>query len=354
MTICYFGDYDRDYARTRVILRGLEAHDVSIRHCNVREKGVVGYWKLWRQLRSLHGAYDVIFIPMSNTRIYPFLAQLWSSKPVVWEPLFSLYDNWVNDRKLVSPLHPKAFYYWFLDWLGSHSADMVVLDTRTNAMFFHDTFGVSQKKLAHVYIGADDTIFSPLERTNVAPNFEVEFHGGYIPVQGADVIVRAAKLLENDGMHFTMIGSGQTLKATKRLAEELKVSNVTFLPFLPQTEVVQYIQNAAVCIGLIGDVPRVVRAIPNKLYEAAAMSRPCINADTPALRELFTPGVDTIGVKQGDPKDLVRVIRELKVSGNGSEIGKRARETYLKWGTNKEVGKQMVSVLSRLPHKRIS
>lgn len=348
MTICYFGDYDREYSRTRVLLYGLHLHGVEIVHCNLREGGIGKYWKLAKMLMQFSGDYDCILVPMSNARIFPLIAQLVSTKPVVWEPLFSIYDNWVNDRKLVSPFHPKAFYYWFLDWMGSLAADMIVLDTHANAMYFHHTFGVSQKKLAHVYIGADDTIFSPHDRNGSAECFEVEFHGGYIPVQGADVIVRAAKLLEKDGVRFTMIGSGQTLKATKSLAEELEVNNVTFLPFLPQIEVVGYIKNADACIGLIGDVPRVVRAIPNKLYEAAAMARPCINANTPALRELFTPGIDTIGVKQGDPQDLARVIRELKADGKSNAIGQAARETYLKWGTNSKVGEQMIVVLSRL------
>ncbi len=350
MTICCFGDYDREYARTRVYLHGLMLHGVKIVHCNLHEKGVGKYWKLAKMLARFPKEYNCILVPMSNTRIFPFIARMVSRKPVVWEPLFSLYDNWVFDRKLTNPHSIKAYYYWLLDWLGAFFSDLIILDTQTNAEYFAHTFHISPHKLAHVYIGADDNIFFPRNRTKFSKTFEVEFHGGYIPVQGTEVIVRAAKMLEKESVHFTMIGSGQALKETKELAAALQLSNITFLPFLPQSEIVEYIQNADVCIGLIGDVPRVVRAIPNKLYEAAAMARPSINADTPALRELFTPDVDTIGIKQGDPEDLARVIRDLKTSGRGKEIGEAARATYLKWGTTKEVGKQMISVFARLTH----
>ncbi len=349
MTICYFGDYDPDYSRTRVILNGLEELGVTILHCNVREKGLKKYFKLWRAHQALHGQYDLIFIPMSNSRIFSFVAKCFSRKPVVWEPLFSLYDNWVYDRKLATPHSLKAYYYWFLDWIGCTFADLVILDTETNADYFHQTFWVPKRKLAHVYIGTDERIFFPRARIGTEKNFEVEFHGGYIPLQGADVIVRAAKLLENKKVHFTMIGSGQMRASTEALAAELHLTNITFLPFLSKLEITAYIGNADVCIGLIGDVPRVARAIPNKLYEAAAMGKLSINADTPALRELFTPGKDVIAIPQGDHNALAAAIANfMQHPQKAKDIGAAARETYLKWGTNARVGQQALNVLSRI------
>lgn len=345
MRICYFGDYNADYARTRVLITGLLASGVTIVHCNVHTQGIKKYWELWKKHRSLVGKYDVIFIPVSLSRTLSFVAKLYSTKPVIWEPLFSLYDNWVYDRKLAAPRSPKAWYYWFLDWFGCTFSDLIILDTNTNAAYFSETFHIPKTKFARMLVGANTDIFFPHDRTQASTQFEIEFHGNYIPVQGTDVIVRAAKLLEKDAVHFTMIGSGQEKKNTEKLALDLGVTNISFLHFLHGRELVQYIANADVCIGLVGNVPRVVRAIPNKLYEAAAMARPTINADTVALREVFTPGVDTVGMKQGDPESLAHAIRELKISHCAEEIGRHAYQTFLDSATPEKVAKNFLITL---------
>jgi len=39
MTICYFGDYNSNYSRNRVIIKGLKENGVNVLECNVGEKG---------------------------------------------------------------------------------------------------------------------------------------------------------------------------------------------------------------------------------------------------------------------------------------------------------------------------
>jgi len=346
MRICYFGDYNPDYSRTRTILMGLERNGVEVIHCNAREKGWKKYLRLWQMHKTLRGKYDVLFVGFGDARLMPEFARLITRKPVVWEALFSQYDNWVFDRKLVQPHSLKAYLYWFTDWLGCVVSDLIVLDTHHHREYLTETFGIPQAKLTHVYVGADTTIFFPRERSVRSPNFEVEFHGMFFPMQGADVIVRAAKILEHDGVHFTLIGKGQEAKRVRALAQELAVTNVTFFDFLPQTEIVEYIRNADVCVGLIGGVPRVVRAIPTKVWETGAMERVAINANSASLREVFTPGVDVLGVTPGDPEDLARTIRELKQSGRAEEMGKEARKTVLKFGTPEIIAKQLTDALA--------
>lgn len=347
MRICYFGDYDPDYSRTRVILCGLHECGVSVVHCNARWKGLGKYRVLWQKHRALRADYDVLLVGLGDARLMPFFAWLVSRRLIVWEPLYSIYDNWVFDRKLTSPHSLKAYLYWFMDWLGCKVSDLIILDTNTNCRYFHETFGVPMGKLSRVLVGADTRVFMPLSKTRDTGKFEVEFHGKYIPVQGTDVIVRAAKLLEQDDVHFTMIGGGQAFNETKALAEKLQVTNITFFPTLPREKVVEYIRNADVCMGLVGDVPRVVRAIPNKLYEAAAMARVSINVGSSSLREVFYPGVDTIGVKQGDPEDLARAIRELKGSGKAEQMGKAAYDTFIKTCTPKLVAQSLLDAFSK-------
>lgn len=354
MTICYFGDYDPGYNRTRVIQKGLKRIGAPFIEVNVRRGGLSKYLALWKAYRALP-AHDVVFIGYSDSRFMPIFAKLITRRTVVWDALYSLYDNWVLDRKLARPHSLKACWYWFLDWLGCRMSDLVVLDTNTNCEYFARTFFLPRSHFARVLVGADDEVFTPAPFISGRGVFEIEFHGKYIPVQGADVLVRAAKILERENVHFTMIGGGQEAKATQTLAEELKVTNVTFLPFLPQEKVKEYIRVADVAIGLVGDVPRVVRAIPNKMYEAAAMGRVSINVDSTSLREVFTPGADAIGVAQGSAESLANAILELKKSGRAREMGEKALATFRAKCAPEVVAQGLIEILNGLQkyHKRV-
>jgi glycosyltransferase involved in cell wall biosynthesis len=48
--------------------------------------------------------------------------------------------------------------------------------------------------------------------------------------------------------------------------------------------------------------------IPNKVYQCAAVGRPVITADTPAIREVFEPGTTIWLVPPGDAKALADAI----------------------------------------------
>lgn len=347
MRICYFGDYKPDYPRTRVILNGLKKVGIEVLRVNVRSTGWKMYVELWQKHKALTEEYDVMIVGFGDSRLMPVFAKILTRKPVIWEALFSQYDNWIFDRKLAKPHSLKAYYYWFTDWLGCTLSDLVLLDTHHHTTYFTETFGVPQSKLSHVYVGADTDIFFPREREKKSENLEVEFHGYYFPMQGADVIVRAANLLRGEGVHFTMIGGGQEVKSVHALAENLKIDNVTFFPFLPQEEIVGHIQNADVCIGLIGGVPRVVRALPTKIWESSAMARVGINADSASLREVYIPGVDVIGIEPGNPNALADALRDLKRSGKAEEMGRAARKKFLEYGTPEIIGQSLVEVIEK-------
>lgn len=349
MRICYFGDYPIS-GRTQVLRLAMKEVGYEILDCHSDKTRFAFYYDLFKKLRALKGSYDVLFIGNSGPSVFlPLFAKLISKVPVVWEPLFSIYDSYVFDRKLTSRFSVKALYYFLMDYLGSHAADCIILDTYANCDYFSKTFCVERKKFARVLIGADITVFSPQESVRGEHVFEVEYHGKYIPVQGIGVIVRAAQLVLNDPhIHFTMIGGGQIYKETVALATKLGCTNITFLPFMPLHELRPYIAKADVCFGLIGDVPRVVRAIPNKLYEAAAMGRVTINADTPALREVFTPGYDVVTVPQGDHEAVAEAIRALKKSGKARELGKHAYITLHEKVSLQKIGEELKSALDAI------
>lgn len=348
MKICYFGDYDPEYPRHKVLVRGLRESGVEVVESRISERGIKKFAVFFKAIRSLQNV-DAVFIAYSDSRFVWFV-RLCTRKLIVWNAFYSLYDNWVHDRKLVSPWHPKALYYWFLDWVCVATADHVILETEADIKYFVKTFRAPREKFTRIFVGYDEHVFQPLPVKEPGNVFVVEFHGKYIPVQGVEHIVEAAHLLrEHADIRFLLIGSGQTFPQVKRRADELKLENITFVPRVPMSDLPKYVAEADVCIGLLGDVPRIDQAIPNKVYEASGMQRASITADTSAIRELFTDRQDILLVQRGNPRDIAAKILELKRDPRlQASIASESLKTVRAHASTPGLGQELKRVLERL------
>ena len=185
------------------------------------------------------------------------------------------------------------------------------------------------------------------EKTNLGTKFLVVFWGSFIPLQGIQYIVRAAKILEKySNIQFSIIGKGQTYSDVNCLAKKLDLINIEFLGRLPNKEIPDYIARADVCLGIFGDTEKTQRVIPNKVYEAIAMKKPVITADTPAARELFADGKNILFCKIANPQDLAKKI--LKVRNNPSlreKVAENAYQLFNKKGTSRVLGKKLKDIL---------
>lgn len=159
--ICYFGAFDPDYERNRVLISGLRANGVQVDCCTVRGKGMGALWHLWRARRILTGRYDVVIVGYSDTRAPVVLARLLFRCPIIWDAFYSLYDSYVFDRGLVAQQSVKARYYWLLDWIACRSANRILLDTQVHIEYFEKTFSVPASTCIRAFVGADNTLFHP-------------------------------------------------------------------------------------------------------------------------------------------------------------------------------------------------
>jgi glycosyltransferase involved in cell wall biosynthesis len=67
-----------------------------------------------------------------------------------------------------------------------------------------------------------------------------------------------------------------------------------------------------VALGIFGLTPKARMVIPTKIYQAAAVGRAIVTGETPALREIFTPGEDVLAVPRGNPGALAAALRRLR------------------------------------------
>ena len=309
MRVLYFGSYNPDYSRNGVLITGLRQNGVEVIECRDNSSGIRKFINLFKKHRQLKNRYDVMIVGFLVQQIVPF-AKIISRKPIVFDAFLSLYDSNVFDRKTVKQYSIRAFYYWMLDWLSMRLADIVLFDTDQHIKYASEEFGITKNKFRRIWIGARDDVFYPMSKSN-SDEFLVIFHGSFIPLQGIEYILKAAKLCEKDGVNFLIIGDGQKKKEMLKLSDELNLKNIKFMDFMRPEQLKEKIVQADVCLGIFGDTQKTQRVIPNKVYECLAMQKPVITADTPAMRELFDES-DMMLVKAANSESLVDAIIYLK------------------------------------------
>jgi glycosyltransferase involved in cell wall biosynthesis len=313
LRICFFGAYDPAYSRNRVLLRGLKENGVEVVECNTHLGGLRKYWDLIKKHWQLRNQYEVMLVAFPSFQVM-ILARLLTRKKIIFDAFLSIYEANIIDRKVAKASTLRALYYWLLDWLSCKLANVVLLDTNAHIDFFVREFSLPRKKFFRVFVGTDPSIFYPSEKSNNLTNkkFIVHFHGSYIPLQGIEHIINAAKILENENIRFNLIGTGQVYNQIRRLADKLNLKNVNFIGKIPYVQLADKIRESDLCLGIFGDNQKAKAVIPNKAFETIACAKPLITADTLAIGEAFEHGKNCWLVPAADPEALAEAIIYLR------------------------------------------
>lgn len=140
--------------------------------------------------------------------------------------------------------------------------------------------------------------------------FVVLWFGTVLPLQGIDVIIKAAKILEyNKNIKFYIIGN------TKKLnVKEEEHENIEFLGWLQDNIIARYIKSADICLAghFALENPRANREIPGKAFTYKAMEKKMILGESEANREIFKEDNKKIFyVERGNYKKLADLIEKI-------------------------------------------
>lgn len=333
---------------------------------------LLAYSKLIGKFRHV-GHYDALIVGYAG-HVDIFLARvlnLFRRKPVIFDAFLSLYDTAVMDRGIVPPDSFKSKLLRLVDTWACRVADAVLLDTRANVDYFVKEFRLPPEKFFAVPVGSfiSNPHSSPLPlrgRDRVEVNqdkgrFNVLYFGSYIPLHGVDVILKAAKILQDsppplpggekrEGRReaiFTLVGVGQLLPEMKQLASVLRLKNVYLVDrFVEEEELKRYIQEADACLGIFGQTDKAMRVIPCKVYNCLAMGKPLITSLTPATEGVLTHMGNALLCRPGDPEDLAKAILSLKNDPSLREkIASCGQEYYKNNFSSEAIGKRVKDVI---------
>jgi glycosyltransferase involved in cell wall biosynthesis len=253
-------------------------------------------------------------------------------RKLIFDPLVSRYETRVLDRGDAGEGSAQARYNWHIDRVSMRMADLVLADTAAHAAFYVSEFDIDKNKVHTLYLGYDDSVFGVLPAREPDGFFRVLFYGSFLPLHGTHVIVEAAEMLD-DGFRFRIVGSGQTMDDFKKRADGMDDGKIELSGNVPEMELPGLISGADAVLGVFGTTPKTGMVIPNKVYQAMASGRPVVTGDTPAVRELFTPGENVICVPPGDSEALAEMLRKLRddrefAASVSREGGRLVREEY--------------------------
>jgi glycosyltransferase involved in cell wall biosynthesis len=314
LRICYFGHYDTDYPRHRVLKKALRRAGAEIVEVNDHSRGVARYLKLF--IKSMRCPFDIMIVAFPSHTDMPVARLVCSLKraPVVFDALISLYESEVLDRQNVRSQSLAAKKIYWIDSMACRLADVTLLDTHVNIRYFAKAFGLHESKFRHLRVGADDDILRPCSYPSDNHPFTAFFTGTFIPLHGIEYIIKAAKILNDKGeaVRFIIVGSGQDFQKITTMAADLDVSNVQFERPVSLDQLPKLLSQAHLCLGIFGTSDKAQRGIPQKVLFALAMGLPVVTADTPAVRESFTHGENIWMCPIADAAALANSITELK------------------------------------------
>ena len=354
MRVCYFGTYRAEYSRNQIMIEGLRRNGVEVVECHEslwrgiedRVQAAGGGWThpafWWRVLQTYArllrhyctvGAYDVLIVGYPG-QLDVFLARLLSwgrRKPLVWDIFMSIYliavERHLDDRSRFTVGLLRR-----IEQLACRLPDLLILDTAEYVSWFGATHGITQDRFRLVPTGADDRLFRPLAVPEADDGiFRVVYYGTFIPNHGVETIVEAARLLADRlDIRFELIGEGPDKLKTQALTRSYGLSNVVFVDWMAQDEILVRVALADVCLGAFGLTPQSLMTVQNKVYEGLAMAKPVITGDGPAVRATLTHGENVYLCRRADGADLAHAISILHDdAGLRRRLGENGYRLYL-------------------------
>ena len=326
--ICYVAGREATYSRTHNVQVALERAGFEVVTCFPESKAMSNYPEVLWDFFKKNADCDAVVVGFYGQLLMPFV-RLLTNKPILFDVYVSTFGTMVDDRGKATAASWKAKLYWWSDHWSMRFADHILLESNDHIRRYAETYRIPLAKFTRMFLLSDESLMVRTEQARKSERLLVHFHGEYAPFHGVDVIIRAAKALEQQGVDFQIVGKGITYARDRKLAQDLGVTNIDFIDPVPYAKLAELMSRADVCLGFFGDNARAERVFTNKVVEALALGQPLITRRNAAIQELLVDGESALLVEPGNPEALAQAILRLKNDLPLRErLGKNARQLF--------------------------
>ncbi|MCP5173730.1 MAG: glycosyltransferase family 4 protein [Moraxellaceae bacterium] len=202
--------------------------------------------------------------------------------PVVYD----IQDMWPDTLKATGMLNNKKalkLVSSICQWIYRRAAALVVLSPGFKQLLLER--GVPAHKVSVIYNWCDASVLTQPQTTNKLPipmenHFNVVFAGTMGKAQALDSVLQAAAIVQNTNtnVRFVFVGGGVEITHLKKLAQELLLDNIVFIPRMPMDEVGQVLASADVLLVHLRNDPLFEITVPSKTQAYMAVGKPILMA----------------------------------------------------------------------------
>lgn len=198
--------------------------------------------------------------------------------------IFELRDLWPESIKTVGAMK-QGFAIDVLEKI-----ELALYRDATRVIAVTDAFksnlikrGIDNEKIDVITNGSNVELFYArpkdpqlLKQLNLDGKFIIGYIGTHGLAHSLDFIIRSISNISDPDIHFLFIGDGAMKKTVTTLANELSLSNVTFLNPVSKEEVPKYLSICDVSLAPLKKEDNFKTVIPSKIFEASAMRKPTL------------------------------------------------------------------------------
>ena len=270
--------------------------------------------------------------------------------------LFEVRDLWPQFAIAVGVLKNPILIF-LSEWLERflyRRADQVMVNSPG---FLAPVTSRGAKRVKLIPNGADPSMFDPdddgtafRQSHHLQDKFVALYAGAHGMSNDLDVLLNAAELLADaKNIQIVLLGDGKEKPALIARAEKMNLTNVTFLPSVPKTEMASALAGTDACIAILKPLEEYKTTYPNKVFDYMAAGRPVVLAIDGVIREVVDAAGCGIFAQPGNAVELAEAIRKIAADKDQSRaMGLQGRK-YLEENFSRAViGEKLVALLKEL------
>jgi glycosyltransferase involved in cell wall biosynthesis len=163
----------------------------------------------------------------------------------------------------------------------------------------HFTFTERGRQTVRRTLGLDD-------------KFVVMYAGIHGIAQGLETLLQAAHILrDHHDIYFTLVGEGPKKADLVRMKDELALDNLIMHPEVPSSRMPAYLSAADCTVVPLKNEPLFRGALPSKMFEAWACSRPVVLSVEGEAQQILSDSGAGIPAVPEDPASMAHAILQL-------------------------------------------
>jgi colanic acid biosynthesis glycosyl transferase WcaI len=340
---------------------------IDIYRCGIKINSKAGLWQriISYEFYLIHAAWKLIFLKRKDIIIGvtnpPFLSILLMIVSMITSCgyYFIMHDIYPEGLVAVGKLKEQSFITKIWRKLNKYSyqraTKLVVLGRDMKDLLTHN-YAIEPEKIEYIpnWSTTPANLLTSFEKNDLAHDlgiqdkFVIQYSGNMGLWHDIDTFIRAAaKLKPNPNIQFLFIGNGIRKQKAQQLAQELELTNIIWMDFVPKEQLSTSLTCAHVALislntGLEGI------AVPCKLYGILGSGR-AILAQVPEKSEIaYTITEEECGfvIPPGDVDGLVKRIQQLEQDRDlTSKMGLRSFQAYKSKYTIETIAKQFRNML---------